>query len=382
MKYWKALCAVGFLVVLVSNILSISGWNEIRGVYDDICYLRQAHLFQKFGPRGLDTDIVRDDDGYLSASLKAIDFPTWSDPKTAPCHTLMPATNKLVIQYPPGTGFVLALFPSGFQVIPLYILTSIVAVAFALAAIAYASTIFSLMLVAAFGDAVIYLMINPTKASYSMAPTMMVCALAGFLTAKLFVGEGRGHRLLPIMVIGLLLGLSVNFRLANLFLASGYGLFFFVSLLLARNRETLLQGLSFGAAFAAGVAPTLLANAINAGSPFSTTYGGVDVAPPELNPEVLLSYFGDVQFLLLVIAGIWTVLLLLWRRRAGRAQVALIVAGNLVVNLIFFMTHPVFTPYYTIPVAMLSLWTLLFATLMPDRESIGHGVGVRQPVKA
>ena len=184
------------------------------------------------------------------------------------------------------------------------------------------------------------------------------------------------------MVIGLLLGLSVNFRLANLFLASGYGLFFFVSLLLARNRETLLQGLSFGAAFAAGVAPTLLANAINAGSPFSTTYGGVDVAPPELNPEVLLSYFGDVQFLLLVIAGIWTVLLLLWRRRAGRAQVALIVAGNLVVNLIFFMTHPVFTPYYTIPVAMLSLWTLLFATLMPDRESIGHGVAVRQPVKA
>ena len=24
-------------------------------------------------------------------------------------------------------------------------------------------------------------MINPTKASYSMAPTMMVCALAGYL---------------------------------------------------------------------------------------------------------------------------------------------------------------------------------------------------------
>jgi hypothetical protein len=382
MKYWKALCAAGFLVVLVSNILSISGWNEIRGVYDDICYLRQAHLFQKFGPRGLDTDIIRDDDGYLSASLKAIDFPTWSDPTTAPCHTLMPATNKLVIQYPPGTGFVLALFPSGFQVIPLYVLTSIVAVAFALAAIAYASTIFSLMLVAAFGDAVIYLMINPTKASYSMAPTMMVCALAGFLTAKLFVDEGWRDRLLPIMVIGLLLGLSVNFRLANLFLASGYGLFLFASFLLARNREALLQGFSFGAAFAAGVAPTLLANAINAGSPFSTTYGGVDVAPPELNPEVLLSYFGDVQFLLLVIAGIWTVLLLLWRRREGRAQVALIVAGNLVMNLIFFMTHPVFTPYYTIPVAMLSLWTLLFATLMPDRESIGHGVAVRQPVKA
>ena len=67
----------------------------------------------------------------------------------------MPATNKVVIQYPPGTGFVLALFPSGFQVIPLYVLASVVAVGFALVAVTYASTVFSLLLVAAFGDAVV-----------------------------------------------------------------------------------------------------------------------------------------------------------------------------------------------------------------------------------
>ena len=380
MRFLRALCGIGFLAVLVSNVLSISAWNEIRGVYDDICYLRQAHLFQKHGIRGLDTDISRDDDHYLSARLKEIDFPTWSDTRTAPCHTPMPATNKLVIQYPPGTGFMLALFPSGFQVIPLYVLASVVAVGFALLAMTYASTVFSLMLVAAFGDAVIYLMINPTKASYSMAPTMMVCALAGFLTAKFFVGEARRQLVLAVL-IGLLIGLSVNFRLANLFLASGYGLFFSVSFLLSRNRETLLRALAFGIAFVAGVAPTLVANAINAGSPFSTTYGGVDVTPPELNAGVLWSYFADVQFVLLVIAGAWTALI--WRRhRSGMTQVAIVVAGNLVVNLIFFMTHPIFTPYYTIPVAMLSLWTLLFATLMPQREAIGDSLAFQQPVKA
>jgi len=381
MKLLKVLCAAGFLVVLVSNALSISAWNEIRGVYDDICYLRQAHLFQKFGLGGLDTDISRDDDHYMSLRLKEIDFPTWNDPATVPCHTLMPATNKLVIQYPPGTGFVLALFPSGFQVIPLYVLASVVAVGFALAAIAYASTVFSLLLVAAFGDAVIYLMINPTKASYSMAPTMMVCALAGFLTAKLFVAAERRQFVLTIL-IGLLIGLAVNFRLPNLFLASGYGVYFFVSFVLSPTRATLLQGLSFGAAFLAGLAPTLLANAINAGSPFSTTYGSVDVAPPELNSGVLWSYFGDVQFLLLVIAAVWTALIWYLRRRGGLAQVAVVIAGNLVVNLIFFTTHPVFTPYYTIPVAMLSLWTLLFATLMPQREAFGDSLALRQPVKA
>jgi hypothetical protein len=64
------------------------------------------------------------------------------------------------------------------------------------------------------------------------------------------------------------------------------------------------------------------------------------------------------------------------------AQAALVVAGNLVVNLIFFMTHPVFTPYYTIPIAMLSLWTLLFATLIPHPETIGDSLTFRQPVKA
>ena len=135
-------------------------------------------------------------------------------------------------------------------------------------------------------------------------------------------------------------------------------------------------------AFLIGIAPTLLANAINAGSPFSTTYGGADVAPPELNSGVLWAYFADLQFGLLVIAGIWAALMLRLSDQNGARQLALVIAGNLVVNLIFFMTHPVFTPYYTIPVAMLSLWTLLFATLIPVRESIGDSVAFRQPVKA
>jgi len=53
-----------------------------------------------------------------------------------------------------------------------------------------------------------------------------------------------------------------------------------------------------------------------------------------------------------------------------------------VVNVIFFMTHPVFTPYYTIPVAMLSLWTLLFATLRPRRQSVADNPAFAQPAKA
>ena len=83
MKLVKLLCGVGFLLVLASNIWTISRWNESRGVYDDICYLRQAHLFQRFGLDGLNTDIKRDDDHYLVDKLKAIGFPEWNDPASS-----------------------------------------------------------------------------------------------------------------------------------------------------------------------------------------------------------------------------------------------------------------------------------------------------------
>jgi hypothetical protein len=299
----------------------------------------------------------------------------------APCHTLMPATNKLVMQYPPGTGFVLALFPPGHQVVQLYILASVAIFGFALAAITYASTLPSLILATIFGDAAIYLMINPAKASYSMAPTMAVCALAGFLTARFFSAELRQHRLFLTGLVGLLIGLAVNFRLPNLFLSSGYFLFFFVSFLLSRKIEIALQGMLFGAAFLAGIAPTLLANAINAGSPFSTTYGGVDVTPPDFSFRVFWSYVADMQFVLLVLASAWTVLILRSYRGNGIRQLAMVAAGNLLVNIAFFMSHPVFTPYYTIPVAVLSLWSLLFGSLMQPAEAV-DGRLVEQAAKA
>jgi hypothetical protein len=381
MKYWKVFCGAVLFVVLASNIWSISHWNESRGVYDDVCYLRQAHLFHRFGIGGLNTDVSRDDDHYLTEKLKAIKYPTWSDPKTAPCHNLMPASGKLVMQYPPGTGFVLALFPQGFQVIPLYALSTAIIFGFALLGISFARSRSSILLTAAFGCLAIYLMINPTKASYSVAPTMVVCAFAGFLTAKLFSAEQQ-HRLILTGLVGLLIGLAVNFRLPNLFLSFGYFVFFFASFLLSRKMETVLQGVLFGAGFLAGMAPTLLANAINAGSPLSTTYGTGDATSPEFSLDVIRSYLTDMQFVLLVLAGAWIALILRSSRGSGMRQVALVTAANLLVNLAFFLSHPLFAPYYTIPVAMLSLWTLLFATLMAHHEAIGDSPAFRQPVKA
>jgi hypothetical protein len=265
------------------------------------------------------------------------------------------------MQYPPGTGFMLALFPEGFQVVPLYALANVTIFGFALLGLYRAREPASLTLAAVFGFAALYLMINPAKASYSVAPTMMVCALAGYLTAKLFTDAPR-HRFILIALVGLPIGIAVNFRLPNLFLATGYCVYLAGAFLLARTRENFLQGAAFGVACLIGMAPTLIANAINAGSSLATTYGADDVIPPGLNLGVLLRYLIDVQFALLAIAVAWTAWL--WRFNQGSARRAAAVVGiNLAANLIFFITHPVFTPYYIIPIDMLSLWTLLFATL-------------------
>jgi hypothetical protein len=382
MRYLKAACGLVCFLILASNVWSMSRWSEARGVYDDICYLRQAHLFERFGIGGLNTDLARDDDRYMASKLQEMGFPEWNVPSRFPCHTPMPATNKLVLQYPPGTGFVLALFPQGFQMIPMYVLATVISFGFALLAIGYARSRSTILIAGAFGCLAIYLMVNPTKASYSVAPTMAVCALAGFLTAKLFAVKRPLHRLVLAALTGLVIGLAVNFRLPNLFLSAGYLLFFLVSLLLQRRIETLLEGGLFGVAFLAGMAPTLLANAINAGSPFATTYGSDDVKPVEFSLGIIRSYLADMQsvLLLLAIAGS-AVLLRVAGRDSGARQVARVTSGNLVVNLAFFLSHPVITPYYTIPIAMLSMWSLLFAWLTQPAEAV-DGVGAGQAARA
>lgn len=370
----KVFFSIVFLAILASNIRLTSHWSESRGVYDDICYLRQAHLFQRFGWQGLDTSLARETDGYLAAKLRSIDFPNWNEPTRAPCHTQTADGSKWVMTPPPGTGFVLALFPEGFQVVPLYMLANAIVAGLALFGLWRAQEKVGLTLAALLGAVSIYFMINPTKASYSMAPTMVVCALAGLFTARLFVDEGR-RRLLMVAAVGVLLGLSASFRIANVVLSAGYFLFFGLSFLIWRNRETFVSGLALGLSFLVGLLPVFAANLVNSGNPLVSAYGGQDTAPRSLDPAVLLAYLRDTQFPLIVIACVGTALLWRYADHGGVRKLALLVAGNLALNLAFFATHPVFTQYYVIPILMLSLWTLLFAAVLsrgPAQGFIAH----------
>jgi hypothetical protein len=375
MKIAKFAFGLICLAILASNIVTMSRWSEARGVYDDICYLRQAHLFQRLGVGGLNTNAALDYDHYFEGKLKEIAFAEWQDPIRWPCHNPMPS-GKIVMQYPPGTGFLLALFPEGHQVVPLYVAASLIVCGLALTGIAMARTLPSVVGAGLFGALAIYLMINPAKASYSVAPTMALCAVAGFLTALWLTRDKRS--VLLIALIGVLLGASVNFRLPNALLAAGYFIYLGIAFLKVRTLSAFAQGLGLGLGALVGMAPTLIAQAVNAGSPLATTYGSADVVAPAFDVAVFGHYLRDMQFVLIVLAIGSTA----WLLRVGEGsvrQVALVVAGNLTVNLVFFLSHPIFTPYYIVPIAMLSLWSVSFAWLMRPAQAQQAAALGREP---
>lgn len=108
------------------------------------------------------------------------------------------------------------------------------------------------------------------------------------------------------------------------------------------------------------------------GSPFSTTYGPGDVVPLDLSFAIAKQYISDMQGALIVVALAWAA----WGLRpAGRNPVPAVVMTNLVCNLLFFLSHPIFTPYYLMPIAMLSLWSLLFNDLM-DGRAVSRGASI------
>ena len=105
------------------------------------------------------------------------------------------------------------------------------------------------------------------------------------------------------------------------------------------------------------------------------------MAAPAFSLGIVWQYLADMQFVLLALSIAGTAYLLRSRDEGAR-RVALVTAMNLAVNLAFFLSHPVFTPYYTIPIAMLSLWSLLFAALIQPAEVVderlaGQAAGVR-----
>jgi hypothetical protein len=354
----KLLGSFGLLCFLVPVLLHLGQFDDLPTTRDDMCYLRQAHLFQRFGFGGIDTDIRLDDDGYFAGLLVA------QGATGVPCHHTVPRTGKVSMQYPPGTGFALSLFPEGVRIAALLVTGTIMIATLLLNALWRSRGYLEIFAWSTFGCVMIYFMVNPTISSASLGPTMALCALVGVLTPHLFVVSKNARALAAAASVGLLLGLLVDVRLANVLLATGYFASFLYAIVKRFEAGTLVRLGIFALCFLIGTLPTLIANDINAGSPFATAYTGADASPPRLDLSLiaqnLLFYLEGNQGVMLVLAIVGTALFHIASERTLPARCTqILVHTNWICNLGFFLTHPVATPYYLMPFATLTLWVVL-----------------------
>ncbi|RTL55414.1 MAG: hypothetical protein EKK40_01365 [Bradyrhizobiaceae bacterium] len=351
----------------------MSHWNE-RRIPDDICYLRQAHLFQKLGVAGLNTDARLDTDKYFRGMAEQLGHPEWATDHLYICHVYKSNAGKWVLQYPPGTGFLLAFFPEGFQAVPLYMICTGILFGIGLFGIYLAKDWGEVLAATVLGGFALYLMINPTKVSYSSAPTMVLTALTGLATARFFREADLRRIGASGILVAVLLGLMVNFRIPNLLLCAGYFSVFLFFFLKTRDIRVVLSGAVFAVFCLLGMSPTLIANTINAGSPFSTTYGNIDVVAPVFSPEIAWFYIFDNQGVLMIVSLIWMGWMLSSEPGPGTTRIVILTTVNLLVSAAFFFTHPISSAYYMMPVAMLSVWTLLFNRLIWSRKPVAAAI--------
>jgi hypothetical protein len=352
----KVLATIACAVILLLQLVAMSKWPNIRGIYDDLCYLRQAHLFQTLGVLGLNTDITLDTDGYFRDLIKPV-VPVG----TPICHPTSNPNGHRVLQFPPGPGFLLSLFPEGNQGRDLTMAMTIAVFLLSVAAIWRARTPYTVLGCGVFGFLSIYFMINPIKASYSVPPTVVICAVIGLLTSRLALLKQQTSKFLTLATIGLLLGFLFNLRIANVFLFTGYAAMLLTAFIKRRDLSSFFEGATLLAAYIVGAMPTLIAQHINAGSAFSTTYGTGDQLPPQLTLETLIYYTTGTQGILTFIAIGWAAYMIIKSKLVDQRRIAWATLINCAVTFTFFVFRPIpfVTPYYLIPVAALSLWTLL-----------------------
>jgi len=263
----RALALVTGIVMLVIGAAFIHHVNEQIGRdeaafgCDQFGYLRQAQLFQEHPfLRALDTRL----DGPIQRTLIEIglasDFPVseWRSGIAPHCHLYKSDSGQIILQYPPGTGFLLSFFPRGTQDRPMHIACAALIALATLALLSLVPTVTSAILVGSAGLLCIWTMIT-LRTGWSVAPSIVTAmAIAGFGTFFL-ASERTWQRILFATLTGLALGLIVNFRIANVLLISGYAVVMLAEVARRRDRATLLCALAGIVAIVVAMSPTFLA---------------------------------------------------------------------------------------------------------------------------
>jgi hypothetical protein len=330
---------------------------------DAFGYVRQAELIREKGVvSGLDTELKAPEADFLKQTARQINTNPriWSEMIAPHCHHYRLATDKIIMQYPPGTGLVLAALPQQkmLQALSLLMVLSIL--------LFYVRVCLSVLTVAQYAlstAVVLTLLAIVTKfqvASYSIPVSIvLITALVFFLTSNRSARPWLNN--LSAAAVGLLSGLLIDVRIASALLLPAVGVIFFFRAQLAptigaKLREHIIALTGFSIA----IIPLLIANSVNVGSPFVTTYGEYDTSVQWRNLTLLISnlnyYFlgGHLAAPLAVMTLVLVLVLGVLNRRAYASYLTLIIV--FLVNVAFFAIKPIAMDYYLVP--LLSFCTL------------------------
>jgi hypothetical protein len=208
-----------------------------------------------------------------------------------------------------------------------------------------------------------------------MPASIVFIPLGALLTLFVSFGLGRGRSLIAF-ALGLVGGLLFAVRLPNMLLLVGL----FTAVLVnsgtrGANRRDLALAVTSGlCGFAiTGAFPVLTANWINAGSPFATTYTGVDASPPVFQwasiEQRVQFYFTHSIIALVSAAAVFALVVRLltarrYRPAAGRYGLSIGALACFGLSLAFFSTHDIVQPYYMLPASILTICLVVFEILL------------------
>jgi hypothetical protein len=345
--------------IFYSNVSRQTRYIEVPHACDWFIFLRQAKLFQQNGMiGGLDTDIRDANTRYLIEKVKGLHLgdPNWTSAVGPYCHDYKEATDHLAIVSPPGTGFLLSLFPAGAQERLAFTVYSTIILLF-LAAVVIGARSPPVSLAAGALGVLSFLGMYRFVHDWSIQPSVVAALFAGYLAARTFeaaaVGRGAGWAIL----LGLSIGVASDIRIANLLLATGVAVGLATLFIQGLRMRSVRLTVAFMAGFVVGALPLLAANAINAGDPLLTAYGTANTQALQVDWETFVSglkfYFiekSTVAVFLAVPVVALAVLPLARRRLLGGAGAAwLCAATSLVVSMCFFLFYTVHQWYYPFP---------------------------------
>ena len=335
---------------------------------DSFGYLRQAELFRTNGPiKGLSTAIDTENASFLVSIAKQINplESRWAEMIAPHCHHFKSGTEKIILQYPPGTGFVLSLLPNGKELECLALLL-VLSIMVWWGRLNFAARSLPVFLISTVSVAFLLATVGRFHVpSYSVPLTILLLVWISTLIFELDYSAAPKNLVL-ITVFGLLMGTLLTVRLASLIVLPAIAAIvcFQIAEAIRHKRFKVIAPLLGLGAFALAIVPLLAANWLNTGGMFDSTYNEYDKKINFDSAELLLnnlSYYlleNRAAVLSMLSLSLVTLAALQTKNRQRSlywAALSLIVI--FVANLLFLSVKMVAIDYYFLPTAVLCLCT-------------------------